>query len=156
MPTLVRGRGVAEGGALIVSFDNLATIDEGWPRPPWPGDGCSRWPMAVLGVQSHARTVPSAHGARAAARAGRAGLFPPLLARVLTGASMGGFAALNFAPADPRGAGAGLQPADHDEPVIAPFEARFPLSVKRSNWEGMPFLDAAAAVPYIPACRGAV
>jgi hypothetical protein len=33
--------------------------------------------------------------------------------------------------------------------VIAPFEARFPYSVKRSNWEGMPFLDAAAAVPYI-------
>jgi hypothetical protein len=33
--------------------------------------------------------------------------------------------------------------------VIAPFERRFPFAVRKSNWEGMPFLDAAAAVPYI-------
>jgi hypothetical protein len=33
--------------------------------------------------------------------------------------------------------------------VIAPFENRFRYAVKRSNWEGMPFLDAAAAIPYI-------
>jgi len=24
-----------QGDALVVSFDNLATIDEGWPRGPW-------------------------------------------------------------------------------------------------------------------------
>ena len=23
------------GEALVISFDNLATIDEGWPRGPW-------------------------------------------------------------------------------------------------------------------------
>ena len=33
--------------------------------------------------------------------------------------------------------------------VIAPYEARFPFAVRKSNWDGMPFLDASAAVPYI-------
>ena len=33
---------------------------------------------------------------------------------------------------------------------IAPFERRFQYAVRNSDWDGMPFLDAAAAIPYIP------
>jgi hypothetical protein len=68
---------------------------------------------------------------------------------VLTGASMGGFAALNFAPLIPEARVLAFSPQTTMNKVIAPYEARFPFAVKRSNWEGMPFLDAAAAVPYI-------
>jgi len=43
------------GDALVVSFDNLATIDEGWPRAPWAWTRLEPLGHSVLGVQSHAK-----------------------------------------------------------------------------------------------------
>ena len=62
---------------------------------------------------------------------------------------MGAFGALNFAPLVPEAWVLAFSAQSTMNKVIAPFEQRFPYAVKRSNWEGMPFLDAAAAVPYI-------
>lgn len=80
---LVRG----QGDALVVSFDNLATIDEGWPRGPWAwrrlGDG-----VTVLGVQSHARTGSGSRQPLPSCAGWRSEAFPPGV--VLTGTSMGG------------------------------------------------------------------
>lgn len=144
------GRNAAPGGALIVSFDNLATIDEGWPRGPWAWRRLEPMGHAVLGVQSHAKDWFRQPTAPELLRGlEERGFFRRFRRVVLTGASMGGFAALNFAPLIPEARVLAFSPQTTMNRVIAPFEARFPYSVKRSNWEGMPFLDAAAAVPYI-------
>src|SRR3990167_7906539 len=44
-----------QSDTLIVSFDNLATIDEGWPRGPWLSRRLAPLGHSVLGVQSHAK-----------------------------------------------------------------------------------------------------
>jgi len=135
---------------LVVSFDNLATIDEGWPRMPWAWTRLDPMGHSVLGVQSHAKdwfrqpTAPELLGALE-----RRGFFRRFRRVVLTGASMGGFAALNFAPLIPGARALAFSPQSTMNRTIAPFEARFPFAVRRSNWEGQPFLDAAAAMPYI-------
>lgn len=156
---LIRGEHATlwfEGGgpdpdrALVVSFDNLATIDEGWPRGPWAWKRLEPLGHAVLGVQSHAKDWFRQPTAPALLRGlEERGFFRRFRRVVLTGASMGGFAALNFAPLIPGARVLAFSPQSTMNKVIAPYEARFPYAVKRSNWEAMPFLDAAAAVPYI-------
>jgi hypothetical protein len=138
------------GEALVVSFDNLATIDEGWPRGPWAWKRLEPMGHSVLGVQSHAKDWFRQHTAPALIRGlEERGFFRRFRRVVLTGASMGGFGALNFAPLIPEARVLAFSPQSTMNKVIAPFEQRFPYAVKRSNWEGMPFLDAAAAVPYV-------
>lgn len=135
---------------LIVSFDNLATIDEGWPRGPWAWSRLQPLGYSVLGVQSHAKDWFRQPTAPDLIRALEGeGFFRRFRSVVLIGASMGGFAALNFAPLIPGARVLAFSPQSTMNKTIAPFEGRFPFAVKRSNWEGMPFLDAAAAVPYI-------
>jgi hypothetical protein len=138
------------GDALVVSFDNLATIDEGWPRGPWAWRRLEPMGHSVLGVQSHAKDWFRQPTAPALLKGlEERGFFRRFRRVVLTGASMGGFGALNFAPLIPGCCVLAFSPQSTMNKVIAPFEQRFPFAVKRSNWEGMPFLDAAAAVPYI-------
>lgn len=142
------GRGEAD--TLIVSFDNLATIDEGWPRHPWAWRRLEPMGHAVLGVQSHAKDwfrQPTSPAQIAALR--DAGFFDRFRQIVLTGASMGGFAALNFAPLIPGARVLAFSPQSTMNKGIAPFEQRFPFAVRKSDWGDMPFLDAAAAIPYI-------
>lgn len=142
-----------EGGSdvLIVSFDNLATIDEGWPRGPWAWGRLQPLGYAVLGVQSHAKDWFRQPTAPELLRALEVtGFFSRFRRVVFIGASMGGFAALNLAPLVPGARVLAFSPQSTMNKTIAPFETRFPFAVKRSNWEGMPFLDAAAAVPYLP------
>jgi hypothetical protein len=144
------GQGPDRGGALVVSFDNLATIDEGWPRGPWAWKRLEPLGHSVLGVQSHAKDWFRQPTAPALIRGlVERGFFRRFDRVVLTGASMGGFAALNFAPLIPEARVLAFSPQSTMNKVIAPFEQRFPFAVRKSNWEGMPFLDAAAAVPYI-------
>ena len=139
------------GDALVVSFDNLATIDEGWPRGPWAWKRLEPLGHSVLGVQSHAKDWFRQPTAPALLRGlEERGFFRRFRRVVLTGASMGGFAALNFAPLIPEARVLAFSPQTTMNKVIAPFEQRFPFAVRKSNWEGQPFLDAAAAIPYIP------
>ena len=152
---LVRGEHASlwfegRGDALVVSFDNLATIDEGWPRGPWAWKRLEPLGHSVLGVQSQAKGWFRQPTAPALLRVlEERGFFRRFRRVVLTGASMGGFAALNFAPLIPEARVLAFSPQSTMNKVIAPFEQRFPFAVRKSNWEGMPFLDAAAAVPYI-------
>ncbi len=135
---------------LIVSFDNLATVDEGWPRGPWLGGRIAEMGYSVLGVQSFAKDWFRPSSAPTLLRAlDGAGFFDRFRRVIFMGASMGGFAALNFAPLVAGARVLAFSPQSTMNKVIAPFEQRFPFSVRKSNWEGMPFLDAAAAVPYI-------
>lgn len=137
---------------LIISFDNLATIDEGWPRGPWMHRRLMPLGYSVLGVQSHAKdwfrgpTAPQMLRDLTAS-----GFFDGFSRIVMIGASMGGFAALNFAPLVPRARVIALSPQSTMNKDIAPYEARFPFAVRKSNWSAPAFLDAAQAVPEIPA-----
>jgi hypothetical protein len=135
---------------LIITFDNLATIDEGWPRGPWLDRRLAPLGHSVLGVQSHAKDWFRQPTGPALLRSlEERGFFRRFRRIVMTGASMGGFAALNFAPLIPGARVLAFSPQSTMNKTIAPFEARFPFAVRKSNWEGMPFLDAAAAMPYI-------
>ena len=138
------------GDVLIVSFDNLATVDEGWPRAPWMDWRLATLGYSVLGVQSHAKDWFRAPTAPALLKQLQdLGFFERFRKVVLMGASMGAFAALNYAPLIPGSTVLAFSPQSTMNKTIAPFEKRFPFSVRKSNWEGMPFLDAAAAIPYI-------
>lgn len=78
-------------GALVVSFDNLATIDEGWPRGPSGLEAAGADGAFGAGVQSHAKdwfrqpTAPAL-----LRRLEERGFFRRFRRVVLTGASMGG------------------------------------------------------------------
>jgi pimeloyl-ACP methyl ester carboxylesterase len=135
---------------LLITFDNLATIDEGWPRGPWLSRRLEPLGHSILGVQSHAKDwfrQPTAPDLLRGLEA--RGFFRRFSRVVMIGASMGGFAALNFAPLIPEARVLAFSPQSTMNKDIAPFEARFPFAVRKSNWKGMPFLDAAAAIPYI-------
>ncbi len=139
-----------QSDVLIITFDNLATIDEGWPRGPWLARRLQPLGHSILGVQSHAKDWFRQPSAPALLRGlEERGFFRRFRRIVMTGASMGGFAALNFAPLIPEARVLAFSPQSTMNKVIAPYEARFPFAVRKSNWLAMPFLDAAAAVPYI-------
>lgn len=137
---------------LIISFDNLATIDEGWPRGPWLHHRLMPLGYSVLGVQSHAKdwfrnpTAPQLLRDLVAQ-----GFFDSFQRIVMIGASMGGFAALNFAPLVPNARVIALSAQSTMNKQIAPYEARFPFAVRKSNWSNPDFLDAANSVSAIPA-----
>lgn len=136
---------------LIISFDNLATIDEGWPRGPWLHRRLAPMGHSLLGVQSHAKdwfrnpTTPALINALRSQ-----GFFNRFRRIVMTGASMGGFGALNMAPLIPGARVLAFSPQSTMNKTIAPYEARFPFAVRKSNWEVPEFLDAATAIPLIP------
>jgi len=137
---------------LVISFDNLATIDEGWPRVPWAARRLAPIGAAILGVQSHSKNWFRSPAAPDLLREFvKVGFFNHFDAIVLIGASMGGFAALNFAPLIPRARVIALSAQSTMNKDIAPFEARFPFAVRKSNWQEPAFLDAAHATPHIPA-----
>jgi pimeloyl-ACP methyl ester carboxylesterase len=135
---------------LYVTFDNLATLDDPYPRLPWMHARIKALGYSLLGVQSFRKdwyrqaTAPALIAALV-----QAGFFQRFDTVVMVGASMGGFAALNFAPLVPGARVLAFSPQSTMSRSIAPFEKRFGFSVDRSNWTDMPFLDAAAAVPYI-------
>jgi hypothetical protein len=136
---------------LIVSFDNLASIDTPWPRPPWLHAHIAATGFSLLGVQSHAKDWYRQRRTPALIRAlRRQGFFDGFARVVFTGASMGGFAALNFAPLVPGATVLAFSPQSTMDRRIAPFERRFPWAVRNSDWTARRFLDAAVAVPRLP------
>lgn len=135
---------------LFVTFDNLATLDEPYPRLPWMHTRVENLGYSLLGVQSFRKDWFRQPTSSAQLRAlQERGFFDKFERIIFMGASMGAFAALNFAPLVPNSWVLAFSAQSTMNQTIAPFEKRFPYAVKRSNWEGMPFLDAAAAIPYI-------
>ncbi|MCX8509859.1 MAG: hypothetical protein ORN49_13450, partial [Rhodobacteraceae bacterium] len=117
---------------LIVSFDNLATIDEGWPRGPWLDRRLAEEGYSVLGVQSFAKDWFRQTTAPRLLRAlEETGFFRAFRKVIFMGASMGGFAALNFAPLVEGARVLAFSPQSTMNKVIAPFEQRFPFSVRK-------------------------
>ncbi len=136
---------------LVVTFDNLASIDEPYPRLPWLARHVVEPGYSLLGIQSHAKDWFRQEDAPNMIRELQdQGFFAEFQKIVFIGASMGGFGALNFAPLVPRARVLAFSPQSSMNKTVAPFEGRFTWAVRNSNWDGMPFLDAAAAIPYLP------
>lgn len=136
------------GEVLIVSLDNLATVEEPLPRPAWLAHRLLPLGYSVLGVQSMAKdwfrnpdAAPLIEGLAAQ------GFFAGFERVIFLGASMGGFGAINLASLVPGAAVIALSPQSTMNRAIVPFEARFGWAVKNSDWTTPRFLDAAEAAP---------
>lgn len=137
---------------LLVTFDNLATLDNPYPRAPWLHRQAAELGHSILGVQSHAKDWFRQATAPALIRGlADRGFFAGFDRIVFTGASMGAFGALNFAPMVPGATVLALSPQSTMNREICPFEKRFPWAVNNSNWSDPRFLDASAAIPCLPA-----
>ena len=142
------GQNCEKSKYLVISFDNLATINEDWPRFPWMHWRISQLGYANLGVQSFAKDwFRLTDAAELLARLQKAGFFDQFERVVLMGASMGGFAALNYAQLIPGSTVLAFSAQSTMSQTVAPFERRFPFAVRKSNWVDEPYLDASQAVP---------
>jgi len=138
------------GPVLYVTFDNLATLDDPYPRLPWMHGRVTGLGYSILGVQSFAKDWYRTPTAPALIRTLQAqGFFARFETVIFTGASMGGFAALHFATLVPGARVLAFSPQSTMSRAITPFETRFGYAVRRSNWVDPPFLDAADAVPHL-------
>lgn len=138
------------GRELVVSFDNLATVDDPYPRPPWLHGRLADAGYAVLGVQTFAkdwyRNPDAAPLVQDLAATGFFGHFERV---VFIGASMGAFAAINLATLVPGATVIASSPQSTMSARIAPFERRFAWAVRKSDWTTPAFLDACDAVPSV-------
>lgn len=134
----------------LVTFDNLASIDERPQNPPW-----SPWLAAraealgysVVGVQSHAKDwYRTPEPSEQIAELQALGFFERFETIVFTGASMGGFAALCFAGLVPGARVLAFSPQSTLNRDIAPFEKRYPYPYRKFDWQSPAYLDAAAHV----------
>lgn len=144
------GKPGEKGKYLVISFDNLATINEGWPRMPWMHWRIAQLGYSNLGVQSFAKDwFRLTDAADLLARLQKSGFFDQFERVVLIGASMGGFAALNYAQLIPNSTVLAFSAQSTMSQTITPFERRFPFAVRKSNWVDEPYLDASLAVPHL-------
>ena len=132
---------------LVVTMDNLATVQDPYPRDAWLSHRLLPLGYSVLGIQSMAKdwfrnrdTEPLLAGLLAR------GFFESFRRVVFLGASMGGFGAINLATRVPGSAVIALSPQSTMDRRIVPFEQRFAWAVRHSDWTTPRFLDAADSV----------
>jgi pimeloyl-ACP methyl ester carboxylesterase len=131
---------------LVISFDNLAEVNntsisrESWGRKFFAGQGHAHvgvfarkkaWyrDMEVIDLMADLAAMPSVRGYERIA---------------LVGTSMGGFAALAFAPLFPGADVVAFNPQTTLDERLVPWEKRYGMGV-RQNWD-LPFGDGRAAV----------
>ncbi len=137
-----------QSDTLIVSFDNLATLDHPLPRKPWIYNQVTALGYSILGVQSERKDWFRKTDAPDLLKSlADTGFFDSFEQIIFAGASMGGFAAINYAPLVPRARVLALSPQSTMNTVIAPFERRFTWAVRNSDWTDPIYLDAADAIP---------
>ncbi len=135
---------------LVVSFDNLATVDDPYPRPPWLLARLQAEGYAVLGVQTFAKDwYRNPDAAPLVGSLAATGFFARFERVVFIGASMGAFGAINLATLVPRATVIAFSPQSTMSTAIAPFERRFGWAVRKGDWTTPAFLDARDAVPNV-------
>ena len=141
---------VRRSPTLLVSFDNLASINERTEERPWPawmGARAKRLGYSILSLQSHAKDWYRTPEPAAQIEALKAqGFFDGFEQILFIGTSMGGFAALCFAGLVPGAKVLAFSPQSTLNRQIAPFERRYPWPYKKFDWESPAFLDAAEHV----------
>lgn len=133
---------------LIVTLDNLSTIDTPYPRPAWLRGRILDMGYSVLGVQSMAKDWyrnPDAEDLLR--RLVSTGFFRRFHRVLFVGASMGGMGALVLARLVPGAMVLALSPQSTMAPDLVPFEHRFQWAARRTDWDGPGLRDAAGAIP---------
>lgn len=132
---------------LLVTFDNLGSINERPAERPWPAwmeRRAAARNFSILGVQSHHKDwYRNAEAPAQIAELQAQGFFDQFRSIVFTGASMGGFAALSFAGLVPGAKVLAFSPQSTLNREIAPFERRYPYPYRKFDWERPEYLDAA-------------
>ncbi len=133
------------GDTLAVTFDNLSSIGEYDPPQPWLRWRMEKAGIPILGIMAQRKDWyrnPDTPTLIAALR--DAGLFSGFRRVVFIGASMGGFAALAYAPLVPGAAVLAFSPQSSLARTVAPFERRYRYAARKWDWQDPDFLDAAA------------
>ena len=131
---------------LAVTFDNLSSIGEYDPPQPWLRWRVEQAGISLLGLMASRKDWyrnPDTPALIAALRA--AGLFDRFRRVVFVGASMGGFAALAYAPMVPGAAVLAFSPQSTLSRSLAPFERRYRYAQRKWDWSDPAHLDAAEA-----------
>ncbi|WIY26306.1 FkbM family methyltransferase [Parasedimentitalea psychrophila] len=135
---------------LLVTFDNLASINERPETPPWGpwlGPRAKALGYSILGVQSHHKDwYRTSEPPEQISGLQASGFFDRFKHIVFTGTSMGGFAALSFAGLVPSARVLAFSPQSTLNRDIAPFESRYPYPHRKFDWQSPEYLDAAEHV----------
>ncbi|MCJ8336514.1 MAG: hypothetical protein MJH10_20165, partial [Epibacterium sp.] len=138
---------------LLVSFDNLASINERSEARPWPawlGPRAEALDYSILSLQSHQKDwYRTPEPAAQIAHLVRTGFFNWFGHILFIGTSMGAFAALCFAGLVPRAKVLAFSPQSTLNRKIAPFERRYPYPLRKFDWDTPAYLDAAEHVGQI-------
>lgn len=138
---------IIRSGTLLVTFDNLASIDERpeeGPWKPWMADRAEALGFSIVGLQSHQKDwYRTAEPAALITTLQSLGFFDQFRNVLFVGASMGGFAALCFAGLVPGARVLAFSPQSTLNRKIAPFEKRYPWPYKKFDWDTPTYLDAA-------------
>ena len=129
---------------LVVTFDNLSSVGEYDPPQPWLRWRVEKAGFSLLGVMASRKDWyrnPDTPALIAALR--EAGIFARFRRVVFVGASMGGFAALAYAPMVPGAAVLAFSPQSTLSRRLAPFELRYRYAARKWDWDDPAFLDAA-------------
>ena len=133
---------------LAVTFDNLSSIGEYDPPQPWLRWRMEKAGISLLGIMATRKDWyrnPDTPALIAALR--EAGLFSRFRRVVFVGASMGGFAALAYAPMVPGAAVLAFSPQSTLARGIVPFERRYRYAARKWDWSDPAYLDAAGDGP---------
>ncbi|MEM9717003.1 MAG: hypothetical protein AAF826_10855, partial [Pseudomonadota bacterium] len=118
-------------------------------RRPWLANHLEHDGYSVLGVQCDKknwfRMTPAPELLDGLSNTGFFDFFERI---VFIGSSMGGFAALSFAPLVPKADVIVWSPQTSLSKQICPFEDRYPYGFRISDWTTKPYLDAVASVPF--------
>ncbi len=138
---------------LLVSFDNLASIDERPDTRPWPvwmGPRAEALGYSILSLQSHQKDwYRTPEPATQITHLVKTGFFKGFEHIVFIGTSMGAFAALCFAGLVPGARVLAFSPQSTLNRKIARFERRYPYPFRKFDWDSPSYLDAAEHVSEI-------
>jgi len=128
---------------LLVSFDNLSSArDEAMDRNPWGYDFVARNGWSQLGILAFRPSWFRDEALFAEMRRlADAGLFRRFRRVIMTGTSMGGYAACAFASLAPGCDVIAFSPQSTLGKQLVPWEQRFSIG-RKSDWSG-PFADGA-------------
>ena len=132
---------------LLVSFDNLASIDEYEPPQPWLQARAAKAGFSILGLLASRRDWYRNEDAPALiAELRDAGLFAQFRRVVFVGASMGGFAALTLAALVPGAVVLAFSPQSTLAEDLVPFDRRYRFAARKWDWQTPALRDAAVTV----------
>ena len=129
---------------LVVSFFNLATVGERDIPQPWFYGNIAQSGYSVLGLLTHEKDwYRNPDTPKILSELQEMGFFESFRRVLFVGASMGGFAALTYAPLVPGAAVLAFSPQSTLAPDIVPFEKRYARPQKRLDWTTPDYRDAA-------------